>query len=92
MGFRDTILWVWEIYASARNHGVADEDILQALTNAMVVADTDEDPDKVLYLGPDRAGNLLEVITVARSEDEVVIHAMAMRPKYQVLLGGGGDG
>ena len=54
---------MWEIYTSARNHGVADEDILHALTNAMVVADADEDPDKVLYLGPDRAGNLLEVIT-----------------------------
>ena len=39
------------------------------------------------HLGPDRAGNLLEVVTVVRDDStEIVIHAMAMRRAYQSLL------
>jgi hypothetical protein len=46
----------------------------------------------VLYLGPDRAGNLLEVVTVQREEDgELVIHAMVMRRMYEGLLREAGD-
>jgi hypothetical protein len=49
----------------------------------------------LLYLGPDRAGNLLEVVTVQRvDQSEVVIHAMPMRRTYERLLPekGGSDG
>ena len=74
-----------EIYDSARKHGVSDDDIEHAVSNALVTAEDDE--GKVLYLGPDRAGNLLEVVAVQREEgDEVVIHAMAMRRIYEGLL------
>jgi hypothetical protein len=35
---------------------------------------------KVLCLGPDRAGKLLEIVTVLRDDDtEIVTHAMKMR-------------
>ena len=53
-----------------------------------MVADSDEDVDKVLYLGPDRAGNLLEVVAALRADDtEIVIHAtMPMRAMYESLL------
>ncbi len=62
------------------------------MEHALVVADSDEDPNKVLYLGPDRAGNLLEVIAIARvNEVDLVIHAMRMRPAYEPLLRGMGD-
>ena len=46
--------------------------------------------DLCLYLGPRRDGSLLEVITLATGYDdnEVAIHAMAMRPKYRRLLPG----
>ncbi len=45
------------------------------------------DDGKVLYLGPDRAGNLLEIVSVIRTDGtEIVIHAMRMRPIYQPLL------
>lgn len=76
-----------EILSSARKHGVSDEDIQHAVGHALVVADSDEDVDKVLYLGPDRAGNLLEVVAALRADDtEVVIHAMPMRAMYESLL------
>lgn len=78
-----------EILSSARKHGVSDEDIQHAVDHALVVADSDDDVDvdKVLYLGPDRAGNLLEVVAALRADDtEVVIHAMPMRAMYESLL------
>jgi hypothetical protein len=85
--FRDTI--IVEIHPSARKHGIADDDIVHAVEHALVVADTEDDPDTVLHLGPDRAGNLLEVITVVRlAEPDLVIHAMPMRSSYEPLLRG----
>lgn len=40
-----------------------------------------------LVIGPDRAGNLLEVVVLVSVEgDEVIIHAMPLRPRYQKLL------
>jgi len=75
------------VHPSARRHGIPDPDIRHALDHAIVTADTDEDPDKILYLGPDRAGNILEVITIARrDQSDLVIHAMPMRPTYEPLL------
>lgn len=74
-----------EIYQSARKHGVSDDDIVHAIEHAVIAAEQDD--GKVLYLGPDRAGNLLEVVAVAREDgNEVVIHAMAMRRVYESLL------
>ena len=79
-----------EIYDSARRHGVRDSDIEHAIDQAMVVAE--DDKDKVLSLGPDRAGNLLEIVTVRRDDDtEVVVHAMPMRRIYEDLLPEAGD-
>jgi len=75
-----------EIYESARKHGIGDEDIRHAVTHALVVAD-EQGTSKVLYLGPDRAGNLLEMVTVLREDDtEIVIHAMPLRRTYEPLL------
>lgn len=46
----------------------------------------------MLYLGPDRAGNLLEVVSVMREDGtEIVIHAMPMRRIYEPLLRELGD-
>ena len=76
-----------EIYESARKHGINDEDIRHGVKNALVAAD-ENDTGKVLYLGPDRAGNLLEIVTVLRDDGtEIVIHAMKMRRIYESLLG-----
>lgn len=41
----------------------------------------------MLYLGPDRAANLLEVVIVERDDGtELAIHAMRMRKRYEALL------
>jgi hypothetical protein len=74
-----------EIHESARKHGIADEDIDHATTNAMAI--DDQDDDTRLYLGPARNGGLLEVVTLARDDStELAIHAMKMREKYRRLL------
>ena len=57
--FRDTILVYVEIYRSARKHGIDDSDIDHAVEHALAVGELDD--GKVLYLGPGRAGDLLEV-------------------------------
>jgi len=76
-----------EVHLSARKHGIADEDIEHAVTNAMTI--DDQDNDTRLYLGPARSGDLLEVVTVVRADaPELAIHAMKMRTKYTGLLEG----
>ncbi len=63
--------------------------MLHAVEHALAVGEQDD--GKVLYLGPDRAANLLEVVAVMREDgSEVVIHAMRMRAKYEPFLRGKG--
>ncbi len=79
-----------EIYQSARRHGIEDEDVQHAVEHALAVGEQDD--GTVLYLGPDRAANLLEVVAVRREDgSEIVIHAMRMRAKYEPFLRGEGD-
>ncbi|MCA1693589.1 MAG: hypothetical protein LC749_02040 [Actinobacteria bacterium] len=77
------------IFSSARRHGIADGDIRHAIEHALAVGEQDD--GKVLYLGADRAGNMLEVVSVVRDDrSEIVIHAMRMRTKYEPFLRGEG--
>ena len=79
--------WRVEIHPSARRHGVADVDMLHAVEHSIVVDDVGEDPDRWLLVGPDRAGNLLEIVVLVTAEgDELIIHAMSLRPIYRKLL------
>lgn len=57
-----------------------------ALRAALVVEDIGEDPVRYLVLGPDRAGNLLELVVLDRPQGPALIHAMAMRTQYRSLL------
>jgi hypothetical protein len=76
-----------EIHASARRHGIADEDIQHAVTHAMAI--DDQEDDTRLYLGPARNADPLEVVTIIRAGgNELAIHAMRMRRRYQRLLPG----
>ena len=77
-----------EIHDSARKHGVADTHILHAIDHALALEDTGDDPDRWLAIGPDTAGNLLEVVVMITTEGtQVAIHAMPMRDQYRRLLG-----
>lgn len=76
-----------EIHPSARSHGVADEDIRHATDHALAIEDAGEDPDRWLVIGPDRAGNLLEVVILVTTEGtQLAIHGMRMRAKYRRLI------
>ena len=69
------------IIASARRHGVADEDILHAYGNPIRTIDLPDD-DLIMLIGPDHAARLLE-IGVTRSDGiEFIIHAMPARNKF----------
>lgn len=74
-----------EISSSAREHGIGDVDIVQAVGHAVVAGGQDD--GRVLCLGPDRAGNLLEVVTALRDDGtEIVSRAMRVRRSYELLL------
>ncbi len=60
-----------------------------AVANTFVVADMGDhkSPLRTLVLGPDRSGNMLEMIVLHFDDGrEMVIHAMPMRAHYRRLL------
>jgi hypothetical protein len=69
---------------------VADADMVHAAQWFLVAYPLDDDgegPRRELRLGPDRAGNLLEIVVLLLDDGrELIIHAMPMRPKYRDLL------
>ena len=69
------------IAPSARRHGVSDEAMVHAFSNPVRVEDLDE--GLVMLVGPDHAGNLLEIGVVTSEDGPVIVHAMPARPKYQ---------
>jgi hypothetical protein len=73
---------VVEILASARKHGISDEDIRHACNNAIGAITAPDQPDFLMLVGPDHRGNLLEVGVIAAEDDDYVIHAMGARTRY----------
>ena len=67
------------IPASARRHGITDDDMLHAYWPPIRVFDLD---DLTMLIGADTAGRMLE-IGVATSEGiDFIVHAMPARPKF----------
>lgn len=67
------------ILASARKHGIDDDDMLHAYRHPIRVFDLD---DLTMLIGPDRAARLLEVGVAEAEGVEFIVHAMAARPKF----------
>jgi uncharacterized DUF497 family protein len=82
-----------EIHQAAYKHGVDEDSIEHALAHAVAVVDLqpEADPPRVLVIGPDRGGNLLEIIWLDLDDERLVIHAMKLRPTFYALLPGGED-
>lgn len=83
-----------EIHRSARKHGIKDAAIAHAVDPAVVVVDLapDTDPPRDLAIGPDAAGNLLEIIWLEfPGRPSIVIHAMPLRRTFHDLLPKGED-
>jgi hypothetical protein len=83
-----------QVEASALKHRCSIEDISHAIDMAVleIVLDPDSDPPKILFIGPDHAGNLLEVIGGDMADLLLIWHANVCRKKYlQLLPKPGGD-
>ena len=65
--------------ASARKHGVADQDMPHAYCHPIRVLQFD---DPTMLIGPDAAGRLLEVGTATAEGIEFIVHAMPARQKF----------
>lgn len=73
-----------EIADSARRHDIPDEDIRHAVqTPFRWIRQGD---DRVLVIGADRTGKLLEVVVLDPEDEPVVIHAMRLRQKFYDYL------
>ena len=79
------IVWV-RIGAPATKHGVVDSDVVHAMSNSVRHVVMDE--GFTMLIGPGADGTLLEIgILDFEGDDPVVIHAMALRPKFYRFLG-----
>ena len=65
---------------SARRHGIHDDDILHAFRNPILSEDVDD--GFTMLVGPDGAGNLVEVGVVDADNGVLIVHAMRARPQY----------
>ncbi len=68
------------IAASARKHGISDEDIRHAFTNPVRVFELDD--GLVMLIGANTAAVLLEIGVVEATTGSVVVHAMSAREKF----------
>ena len=79
------IVWIAlstvDIEASARKHGVADDDMMHAVRNHWRAFETD-DPAVTMYIGPATTAEPLEVGVVDDDQGTAVIHAMSARQKF----------
>lgn len=67
-----------EIYAHAHDHGIPDDDIRHAIRLSTKDVDLQTDPPRWFIIGPDRAGNLLEVLVVETDDAPLAIHAQRL--------------
>jgi hypothetical protein len=68
------------VLETATRHGVGESDALRAWAFAIDAYNVAE--GMVMYVGPDRAGGLLEVGVVEGHETLAIVHAMPARPKF----------
>lgn len=72
---------------SAFKHGIAEADILHAYTNALRLVEIEQDgEERLIVIGPDRAGNWLEPVAMPARDANRIIHADRLRPKFYEFL------
>ncbi len=76
-----------DIRGSARKHGVADADIEHAWRNAVRLVEYEYDgEERLLVIGPDLSGAMLELVAAPASTPQRIIHADRLRPKFYDYL------
>ncbi len=80
-----------EIHETALKHGISELDIHHVCANSSDIFELDQESYeiKILIIGPDSAGNLLEVIGLEiNNQSLLIIHAMKIRKSMMNLLEG----
>jgi hypothetical protein len=80
----------FDIRPSALKHGLTEDSIVHAVQNPLLVDEGFEgyESPKVLVLGPDEVGRILELIGVFDEEERFsIFHAMTARAGYLRILG-----
>ena len=67
------------VLASARKHGIQDDDVLHAYRHPVRVFEVG---DLIMLIGGDRSGRLLEVGMTEAEGIEFIVHAMPARSKF----------
>ncbi len=70
-----------DIEASARDHGVNDDDMIHVLRHHSRAYET-SDLAVTMFIGPSRTGAPLEIGVVTDDEGVAISHAMAVRNKF----------
>ncbi len=79
-----------EIRGSARKHGITDAEIEHAWHHAIRLVEYEYNgQERLLVIGPDQHGRLLELVAVPADEPTRIIHADRLRPKFYDYLRGG---
>ena len=75
------------ITSSAYRHGIAPEDIRHAWANAIRLVEYEyEGEERLLVIGPDRAGAMLELVAMPAKAPARIIHADRLQPaRYDYL-------
>ncbi len=74
---------------SAIKHGISEADIRHAQNQAIKIFDYFDDLDRrrILMIGPDQSGNLLELLMAINPDSSLkIFHAMRLRAKFEELI------
>ena len=72
-----------EIRRSALKHAIAPADIDHAWDHAVRLVEFEYDgEERLLVIGPDRHGLMLELVAVPAGQPSRIIHADRLRPKF----------
>ena len=75
------------VTGSAFKHGIDEADILHAYANAVRLVEVEQyGEERLIVIGPDRAGNWLELVAMPAEDADRIIHADRLRPKFYEFL------
>lgn len=76
-----------DIRSSASKHGIPDSDIMHAWRNAVRLVEYEYHGDeRLLVIGPDASGAMLELVAVPAPSPTQIIHADRLRAKFYEYL------
>jgi uncharacterized DUF497 family protein len=75
------------VTGSAFKHGIVEADILHAYANAVRLVEVEQyGEERLIVIGPDRAGNWLELVAMPAEDADRIILPGRLRPKFYEFL------